>query len=125
MRTNAGEFARSLEEGRALFNAGRFFEAHEAWERLWLAAQGESKLLLQGLIQIAAGLHKARGGAAGACARLLDAGLGRLAAAGVPSELQDFAASVRTCAGEARRWQRGEAQGLTAFPALPPLGGVK
>jgi predicted metal-dependent hydrolase len=38
--------------------AGRFFDAHEELESLWMKATGEEKLLLQGLIQIAAGLHR-------------------------------------------------------------------
>src|SRR5689334_23240838 len=51
-----------LEEGRTLFNEGRFFEAHERWEEAWLVETGPSKLRLQGLIQIAAGFLKARQG---------------------------------------------------------------
>ena len=41
-----------------LGGAGRFFEAHEALEAFWMKAAGDEKLLLQGLIQIAAGLHR-------------------------------------------------------------------
>ena len=37
---------------------GRFFDAHEELELAWNAADGETKILLQGLIQIAAGLHR-------------------------------------------------------------------
>ena len=45
--------------GALLFDAGRFFEAHEAWEAHWLVEKDEPRrLLLQGLIQIAAALHK-------------------------------------------------------------------
>jgi predicted metal-dependent hydrolase len=51
----------------ALFNAGRYFESHEAWERLWLRADGNHKALLQGLIQAAAAmLHLERGNLRGA-----------------------------------------------------------
>jgi uncharacterized protein len=46
---------RALEQGRTLFNQGCFFEAHEAWEAAWLHEEGELRLLLQGLIQVAAG----------------------------------------------------------------------
>jgi predicted metal-dependent hydrolase len=52
----------SLEEGRALFNAGRFFEAHERWEEAWLVETGAARLLLQGLIQVAAGFLKTGAG---------------------------------------------------------------
>jgi predicted metal-dependent hydrolase len=51
----------------ALFNAGRYFESHEVWERLWLRAAGTDRLLLQGLIQAAAAmLHLERGNLPGA-----------------------------------------------------------
>lgn len=43
--------------GIRLFNQGDFFEAHEAWEELWLISTGEVKRFLQGLIQCAAALH--------------------------------------------------------------------
>jgi predicted metal-dependent hydrolase len=44
------------------YRKGRFFEAHEEWERLWKNATGHDRLFLQGLIQIAAGLvHLERG----------------------------------------------------------------
>lgn len=38
--------------------AGRYFDAHEELEAVWMTAAGEEKILLQGLIQIAAGLHR-------------------------------------------------------------------
>jgi len=46
--------------GVDLFNWFYFWEAHEAWEGLWAAAERESPpgLMLQGLIQIAAALLK-------------------------------------------------------------------
>lgn len=58
-RTPTGE---SLKEavslGQALFNAGLFFDCHEYLEGPWKKAKGESKTLLQGLIQLGAALHK-------------------------------------------------------------------
>ena len=47
-----------LERADALGAEGRFFEAHEELELAWNAAEGETKILFQGLIQIAAGLHR-------------------------------------------------------------------
>ncbi len=63
--------ATSVEEmfqrGIDLFNAGRFFQAHEAWEQSWLRSSGEEKIFYQGLIQAAAAiLHAQRGNLAGA-----------------------------------------------------------
>lgn len=48
--------------GLALFNAGHFWHAHEAWELLWLRSNGEQRRFIQGLIQVAAALvHWERG----------------------------------------------------------------
>lgn len=47
-----------LDRADALGAAGRFFEAHEELEAGWKAAEGPEKTLLQGVIQIAAGLHR-------------------------------------------------------------------
>jgi hypothetical protein len=42
-------------EGIALFQAGDFWESHEAWERAWiLLPRGQAKIMLQAMIQIAA-----------------------------------------------------------------------
>ncbi|HEX9574514.1 MAG TPA: DUF309 domain-containing protein, partial [Myxococcales bacterium] len=51
--------AAALRRGAALFDQGRFWDAHEAWEEAWLEEDGEVRLFLQGLIQVAAGYHKA------------------------------------------------------------------
>ncbi len=47
-----------LDRADELGAEGRFFDAHEELELAWKAADGETKILLQGLIQIAAGLHR-------------------------------------------------------------------
>ncbi len=46
-------------DGLALFNAGRFFDAHEALEDTWREAPRESRLRrhLQGLVQLAVAFH--------------------------------------------------------------------
>jgi hypothetical protein len=49
-----------LDRADALGAEGRFFEAHEELETAWRAAEGDAKLLLQGLIQLDAGLHRLR-----------------------------------------------------------------
>lgn len=46
-----------FERGLAHFNAREFFEAHEVWEEIWLAAPAPEKTFLQGMIQIAAAFH--------------------------------------------------------------------
>ncbi|HET7442309.1 MAG TPA: DUF309 domain-containing protein [Terriglobales bacterium] len=47
----------SFLRGLHLFNESDFFEAHEVWEDVWRAAPAEEKKFLQGLIQLAVGLH--------------------------------------------------------------------
>jgi len=43
--------------GIHLFNNRKFFEADEVLEAVWLKAHGEEKVLLHGLIQVAAAFH--------------------------------------------------------------------
>ena len=43
-----------MEEARALFNEGRFWEVHEVVEGEWKKAEGEEKEILQGIILYAA-----------------------------------------------------------------------
>ena len=75
-------FTKGLEE----FRAGRFFEAHEEWETLWMKSEGDAKLFLQALIQVAAAcVHLTRGNAAPG-ARLLGLADEKLARLGPRSE---------------------------------------
>jgi len=66
--------------GIDLFNRFYFWEAHEAWEGLWAAAEpgNVSSLLLQGLIQIAAALLKTHMGVHAGAATLSAAGIDKL-----------------------------------------------
>ena len=49
------------DEGIVLFNTGRYWRAHEEWERAWLTmpndAAGDAEIILRGLIQLTAALH--------------------------------------------------------------------
>lgn len=57
----------SYQHGLELFNRGEFFDAHEVLEDVWRAAPAAEKKFLQGLIQVAVGLHHhSRGNLAGA-----------------------------------------------------------
>lgn len=44
-------------EGTELFNRGKFWDAHEAWEEAWRGCEEESRIFFQGIIQVAAGYH--------------------------------------------------------------------
>jgi len=60
------ELAGFVRSGVALYNAGRYWEAHEALETVWRASRGPSRPLWQGLIQAAAAmLQRERGNAHG------------------------------------------------------------
>ncbi len=113
-----------LRRGAALFDAARFWDAHEAWEEAWLEEEGEVRLFLQGLIQVAAGYHKATVQMQpNGCVKLLHSGLEKLRP--LPPEflgvqLAAFIAEVERSLEEARRWQAGD---LPSFPRdlLPKL----
>jgi len=47
----------ALAEGAEHFNCGEYFEAHEAWEKVWYGTEGEENRFLKGLIQVAVSLH--------------------------------------------------------------------
>jgi hypothetical protein len=67
-----------LAEGLRDYNDARFFEAHEAWESVWLTAPQPEKLFLQALIQTTVALHHfSRNNRLGAT-RLLAAALRKL-----------------------------------------------
>ena len=72
------QFQDRLERGVALFNEASFFEAHEVWEDSWRASEGEVRIFLQGLIQIAAGFVKLQRGEPRGMLLLLDAGAEKL-----------------------------------------------
>lgn len=102
----------ALARGAALFNQGLYWEAHEAWEELWLELDDAPKLFVQGLIQVAAGYFKAtvqmqpRG-----CVKLLTTALEKLDRAppdflGV--ETRRLLPAVRRTLADAQRWLAGE-----------------
>jgi len=63
----------ALAAAARLFDAALFFEVHELLEPHWLAARGDTREALQGLIQIAvAWQHLANGNVAGARSLLAD-----------------------------------------------------
>jgi uncharacterized protein len=53
-----------LQAGATCFNAGEYWEAHEVWEIPWNAAKAQGDLAsaryIQGLILLAAAIHKRR-----------------------------------------------------------------
>lgn len=114
--------------GAAHFNAGEYFEAHEAWEEVWMAAAEPRRSFYQGLIQLAAGGVKLRRGQPGAAVKLLRKGSERLrrylASVGGRAEetwLAEFLRAVEACREELSRRSEGQAAMANAarLPRLP------
>lgn len=98
-------------DGVRLFNAGRFYEAHEAFEALLDPMEADQRWeLLVALIQVAVGYHKWTSGHPGA-ARMLGLGHDKLAA------FPDEAWGVDVGALRAR----AEADRTAAEGGAPPL----
>jgi uncharacterized protein len=69
-----------LQLGIDLYNAGHYWNAHEAWEEVWLDSERPLRSFYQGLIQVtAAFVHVTRKEQPGSV-RLLDAGIEKLEA---------------------------------------------
>jgi len=67
-----------MKAGLDAYARAAFFEAHEHWEPLWLKSVGAERTWLQGLIQIAAGLHARSLGRLGPATSLLVKALAKL-----------------------------------------------
>jgi predicted metal-dependent hydrolase len=114
----------ALARGIELFDAQQFWEAHEAWEHAWLEEEGDVRLFLHGLIQVAAGYYKAtvQNQPVG-CVKLLGNGLDKLRQ--LPEvfgglAVRRFVGAVERTLEQARRWERG-GDGLDAA-GIPRLG---
>ncbi|MEZ4394932.1 MAG: DUF309 domain-containing protein [Polyangiales bacterium] len=91
-----------FDAGAARFDAGAYWDAHEAWEARWRVERDEAaRRFFQGMIQIAAALHKLQAQRAPeAAARLFAKGLAKLDAAppGVELDLARVRSGVEACA---------------------------
>jgi hypothetical protein len=99
----------ALAAGARLFDAGAFWEAHEAWEERWRIESGDAeRSLLQGLIQVAASLHKLLVmGDPAAASRILARGLAKLDALPASPELAAAREALRACAAGIEAGQLG------------------
>lgn len=113
-----GREAELFAHGVTLFNTRYFFEAHEAWEEIWLHTAPPEKTFLQGLIQVTAAFHHHSRENLRGTKSLLRAGL---------LKLEDFPPHHRGLHIEklrkvARRWLKVLDSGETVtWPALPKI----
>ncbi len=82
------ERRRLLLAGREDFNRGAFYEAHESWEDVWNEIDDPDRTYVQGLIQIATGLHKLQRERFEVAITLLTKALGKLD--GSPDDFEGF-----------------------------------
>jgi hypothetical protein len=72
MADAAQAVALAVRRGGRLFNLHRYMRAQEVWEEAWRAADGDDRAFLEGLVQLAAGLHlRTRRGATRGAVHLL------------------------------------------------------
>jgi len=108
----AARFRRGVEE----FNAGKFFEAHESWEVLWLAAAEPDKTFLQGITQVSAAFHHYTRKNHRGAQSLLKRGLRKLEQ--FPAGYQGV--NLEKLRGELRGWLRAIAKGRDVPAAQQP-----
>lgn len=117
-----------LNKGLALYAAGKPFEAHEVWEFAWKVEVGRTKLTLQALILIAAGLYKRQLNSLRGPSKLLAKALAKIeeiregASAWLGIDLVQLHADVARALKDADAYaQSGE--GELYVPRLPEVSG--
>lgn len=114
-----GERRRLIERGIELFDAGAYYDCHEAFEEVWRSTTPEPRDLWQGLIQVAVGLHHALDrGRPDVARRVLAKGRRRLARLPSPCEGFDVAALL----AETAAWDAWLAAPEGEAPSRPRIG---
>ena len=108
-------------EGIHLFNTGKFFEAHEALEAVWLRAQNPRKTFLLGLIQVAAAFHHHTRGNPAGFRSLLEKGCSKLEDFGAEVEGIDLAGFLR----QLQPWRDLASRSSEGALPAPPLPQIK
>jgi hypothetical protein len=91
----------TLRRAAALFEARLYFEVHEELEALWRRANGTTRTVVQGLLQVAVALHHAERGNVAGARRLLAAGRAKIEAYAPRWRGVAIAALL----GDLRRWE--------------------
>lgn len=107
--------------GVDLFNAGYYWEAHEAWEELWrAAADDQTAALLHGLIKLAAAGVKAGVANPRGTARHARAASELFAPLAAQGHTHLFGLDPRPLKRAAEAWAARAEAGLAAAPTLRP-----
>jgi predicted metal-dependent hydrolase len=121
-RFDSRQEAEKFREGLEHFNRGRFFEAHESWEEIWLPAAEPEKTFLQGIIQVAAAFHHHQRGNRAGTKSLLRAGLKKLER--FPSQHRGI--QLEKLRAAARRWLGAlTAHAEPVHPKIPRIAHTK
>ncbi len=118
VRQKRSSLRTAFEAGARAFDAGAFWEAHEAWEEHWREAKDPTtRRALQGLIQIAAALHKlVAASSPDSASRLFAKGLAKL------DELPgDFEIDLAAFRGATRACARALAEGRFDPSLIPRI----
>jgi len=93
-----------LRTGIELFNAGRYYDAHESLEDAWRECAGPEKLYLQGLTQAAVALHHFSTGNLVGARSVLARAIGNLHApqGALPIDTPALLAQLETCSAALR-----------------------
>ncbi len=108
----------ALEQARAAWDAGLFFEVHEIAEPVWLEASGRERELLQGIIMAGAALHHLSDGNLAGARGLLGDAARRLADATGPYDFASFANALHELQAAIAAGQITQIDDVTALPRL-------
>ncbi len=104
-----------LAEGLRLYEAGKFFAAHEHWENVWRLSPQPQKTFLQGIIQVAGAFHHLQRDNTRGAIGLMRSSLRRLEPC--PDHFAGF--SVTALRDEIHQWLRALQENDPALPKAP------
>ena len=100
------EYRSALAEGIEFFNRGKYWDAHEGWERAWVSLEhGARRVHLQGLIQAAAAFHLLALGRTDPASRLCRASLEKTAQGHCEIEIEGLQGALNEILAAPENWR--------------------